>query len=176
MITQTAFTAADDWTKLLTLTQLQGIGQPTASAILHLTTKNRFHFSIYTHCGLSGCRGQQGTPIRSGWTMFSFAATLRTETMFQCGISTGHCGSIRPTTGKRDARGNMRSNHEPNVHRLLLDLFSQPSSLLLRQCVDTAPDSDNLTNIYESFEFISYRLWTTPNGCGDFCFFLFTVC
>ena len=35
-ITERAFTPADDWTKLLTLTQLQGIGQPTASAILHL--------------------------------------------------------------------------------------------------------------------------------------------
>ena len=35
-ITEMAFTATDDWTKLLTLTQLRGIGQPTASAILHL--------------------------------------------------------------------------------------------------------------------------------------------
>ena len=35
-ITENAFTVTDDWTKLLTLTQLQGIGQPTASAILHL--------------------------------------------------------------------------------------------------------------------------------------------
>lgn len=35
-ITEEAFTSTDDWTKLLTLTQLQGIGQPTASAILHL--------------------------------------------------------------------------------------------------------------------------------------------
>ena len=35
-ITEKAFTATDDWTKLLTSTQLQGIGQPTASAILHL--------------------------------------------------------------------------------------------------------------------------------------------
>lgn len=35
-ITEGAFTSTDDWTKLLTLTQLQGIGQPTASAILHL--------------------------------------------------------------------------------------------------------------------------------------------
>lgn len=35
-ITEEAFTSPDDWTKLLTLTQLQGIGQPTASAILHL--------------------------------------------------------------------------------------------------------------------------------------------
>ena len=35
-ITETAFTTTDDWTKLLTLTQLRGIGQPTASAILHL--------------------------------------------------------------------------------------------------------------------------------------------
>ncbi|MYC77472.1 hypothetical protein F4X10_17045 [Candidatus Poribacteria bacterium] len=35
-ITEEAFTATDNWTKLLTLTQVQGIGQPTASAILHL--------------------------------------------------------------------------------------------------------------------------------------------
>ncbi len=35
-ITGGVFTSTDDWTKLLTLTQLQGIGQPTASAILHL--------------------------------------------------------------------------------------------------------------------------------------------
>ena len=35
-ITEGAFTATDAWTKLLTLTQLRGIGQPTASAILHL--------------------------------------------------------------------------------------------------------------------------------------------
>ncbi len=41
-ITQTAFTATDDWTKLLTLTQLRGIGQPTASAILHLYDKEQY--------------------------------------------------------------------------------------------------------------------------------------
>ena len=35
-IAERAFTSPDNWTKLLTLTQLQGIGQPTASAILHL--------------------------------------------------------------------------------------------------------------------------------------------
>ena len=35
-ITEGAFTSPDDWTKLLMLTQLQGIGQPTGSAILHL--------------------------------------------------------------------------------------------------------------------------------------------
>ena len=35
-IAERAFASPDDWTKLLTLTQLQGIGQPTASAILHL--------------------------------------------------------------------------------------------------------------------------------------------
>ena len=34
-ITEGAFISSDDRTKLLTLTQLQGIGQPTASAILH---------------------------------------------------------------------------------------------------------------------------------------------
>ena len=41
-ITETAFTATDDWTKLLTLTQLQGIGQPTASAILHLYDEGQY--------------------------------------------------------------------------------------------------------------------------------------
>ena len=35
-IAERAFTTTDDWTKLLTLTQSRGIGQPTASAILHL--------------------------------------------------------------------------------------------------------------------------------------------
>ena len=41
-VTKSAFTATDDWTKLLTLTQLQGIGQPTASAILHLYDKKQY--------------------------------------------------------------------------------------------------------------------------------------
>ena len=41
-ITQTAFSAADEWTKLLTLTQLRGIGEPTASAILHLLDKGQY--------------------------------------------------------------------------------------------------------------------------------------
>ena len=41
-ITQTAFAATDDWTKLLTLTQLRGIGQPTASAILHLYDEGQY--------------------------------------------------------------------------------------------------------------------------------------
>ena len=41
-ITETAFTATDDWTKLLTLTQLRGIGQPTASAILHLYDEGQY--------------------------------------------------------------------------------------------------------------------------------------
>ena len=41
-ITETAFTATDNWTKLLTLTQLQGIGQPTASAILHLYDEGQY--------------------------------------------------------------------------------------------------------------------------------------
>ena len=38
-ITTQAFTSTDDWTKLIVLTQLQGIGQPIASAILHLYDK-----------------------------------------------------------------------------------------------------------------------------------------
>lgn len=41
-ITQTAFTATDDWTKLLTLIQLRGIGEPTASAILHLYDERQY--------------------------------------------------------------------------------------------------------------------------------------
>lgn len=41
-IIRTAFTARDDWTKLLTLTQLRGIGEPTASAILHLLDKGQY--------------------------------------------------------------------------------------------------------------------------------------
>ena len=41
-VTESAFTATDDWTKLLTLTQLRGIGQPTASAILHLFDEGQY--------------------------------------------------------------------------------------------------------------------------------------
>ena len=41
-ITEEAFTSTDDWTKLLMLTQLQGIGQPTASAILHLYDQRNY--------------------------------------------------------------------------------------------------------------------------------------
>ena len=41
-ITKSAFAATDDWTKLLTLTQLQGVGEPTASAILHLFDKGQY--------------------------------------------------------------------------------------------------------------------------------------
>ncbi len=41
-IMEEAFTSTDDWTKLLTLTRLQGIGQPTASAILHLYDEGRY--------------------------------------------------------------------------------------------------------------------------------------
>lgn len=41
-VTESAFTATDDWTKLLTLTLLQGIGQPTASAILHLLDEGQY--------------------------------------------------------------------------------------------------------------------------------------
>ena len=41
-ITERAFTATDSWTKLLALTQLRGIGQPTASAILHLFDKGQY--------------------------------------------------------------------------------------------------------------------------------------
>ena len=41
-VTESAFTATDDWTKLLSLTQLRGIGQPTASAILHLYDEGQY--------------------------------------------------------------------------------------------------------------------------------------
>ena len=41
-ITGKAFTATDDWTKLLTLTELRGIREPTASAILHLFDENQY--------------------------------------------------------------------------------------------------------------------------------------
>ncbi|MDE0427050.1 hypothetical protein F4Y59_02180 [Candidatus Poribacteria bacterium] len=41
-ITESAFGVTDDWTKLLTLTRLQGIGQPTASAILHLFDEGQY--------------------------------------------------------------------------------------------------------------------------------------
>ena len=41
-ITGKAFTSTDDWTKLITLTQLRGIGEPTASAILHLYDKGQY--------------------------------------------------------------------------------------------------------------------------------------
>ena len=41
-ITEKAFTAKDDWTKMLTLTQLRGIGEPTGSAILHLLDKGQY--------------------------------------------------------------------------------------------------------------------------------------
>ena len=34
-VTTQAFTSKDDWEKLISLTRLEGIGQPTASAILH---------------------------------------------------------------------------------------------------------------------------------------------
>ena len=41
-ITERVFTSIDDWTKLLTLTQLRGIGEPTGSAILHLLDKGQY--------------------------------------------------------------------------------------------------------------------------------------
>ena len=40
--TKQAFTSRDDWEKLLYLTQLQGIGQSVASAILHLYDKEQY--------------------------------------------------------------------------------------------------------------------------------------
>ena len=41
-ITTQAFTSTDAWAKLILLTQLQGIGQPIASAILHLYDKEPY--------------------------------------------------------------------------------------------------------------------------------------
>ena len=41
-VTEQAFTSTDDWEKLLALTDLIGIGQPTASAILHLYDKGQY--------------------------------------------------------------------------------------------------------------------------------------
>ncbi|MYC74981.1 hypothetical protein F4X10_04305 [Candidatus Poribacteria bacterium] len=40
--TRQAFTSVDDWEKLMTLTELHGIGQTTASAILHLYDKGKY--------------------------------------------------------------------------------------------------------------------------------------
>ena len=41
-MTTQAFTSTDDWTKLITLTQLRGIREPTDSAILHLYDKRQY--------------------------------------------------------------------------------------------------------------------------------------
>ena len=41
-ITKQAFTSADDGVKLWSLTQLQGVGEPVASAILHLYDKKQY--------------------------------------------------------------------------------------------------------------------------------------
>ena len=65
-IAERAFTAADDWTKLLTLTQLRGIGQPTASAILHLYDKGEYVLLDIHALWFVAPREQQGTPTRSG--------------------------------------------------------------------------------------------------------------
>ena len=40
--TTQAFTVTDDWEKLMTLTELHGIGQTTASAILHLYDREQY--------------------------------------------------------------------------------------------------------------------------------------
>ena len=40
--TTQAFAVTDDWEKLMTLTELRGIGQTTASAILHLYDKGQY--------------------------------------------------------------------------------------------------------------------------------------
>ena len=41
-ITKSAFTATDDWAKLMILTLLQGVREPTASAILHLFDNGQY--------------------------------------------------------------------------------------------------------------------------------------
>ena len=41
-ITKSAFTATDDWAKLLILTLLRGVKEPTASAILHLFDEEKY--------------------------------------------------------------------------------------------------------------------------------------
>ena len=41
-ITRSAFSANSDWAKLMTLTALQGVKEPTASAILQLFDKNEY--------------------------------------------------------------------------------------------------------------------------------------
>ena len=69
-ITKQAFTATDDSEKLLSLTKLQGIGQPTASAILSL---------IYTLFGVWVLNGERGGHIRFGRNILNSVATLRTE-------------------------------------------------------------------------------------------------
>ena len=84
-ITERAFTATDNWTKLRTLTKLQGVGSPTASAILHLYDEGEspndeggYPILDIPHFGLSDCHGKKGTPTPSGWNTLSFAATSRT--------------------------------------------------------------------------------------------------
>ena len=42
VITRQSFTSVDDWEKLMTLKELKGIGQTTASAILHLYDKRQY--------------------------------------------------------------------------------------------------------------------------------------
>ena len=42
LTTRQTFTVTDDWEKLMTLDQLHGIGQTTASAILHLYDKGQY--------------------------------------------------------------------------------------------------------------------------------------
>ena len=41
-VTAQAFATTDDWEKLITLTRLDGIGEPTASAILHLYDEGQY--------------------------------------------------------------------------------------------------------------------------------------
>ena len=41
-VTTQAFTGTDDWEKLISLTRLEGIQQPTASAILHLYDNGKY--------------------------------------------------------------------------------------------------------------------------------------
>ena len=100
-ITEEAFTSTDDWTNLLTLTRLQGIGQPTASAILHLYDEGQYPILDIRALWSVGLEWKKELPIRSGWTMSSFVGTLQTETGYACGHWIGRYGFIHITKVSR---------------------------------------------------------------------------
>ncbi|MDE0688471.1 MAG: hypothetical protein OXI61_09925 [Candidatus Poribacteria bacterium] len=59
-VTTQAFTSTDDWEKLLVLTKLRGIGQPTASAILHLYDKGQYPILDVRALWSVGLEGETG--------------------------------------------------------------------------------------------------------------------